>query len=330
MAAILLCNKPMKICVFRESGMKSHHWLYGAALAVIVVPAHAQDANVEGRVGKLEKEMKSVQRKVFPEGAGKYFEPEIKPEEATKAGGASSTTAVADLIARVDAMETQLATLTGQVEQQGTKMRGLESQLKSLDAQVKALKSADGLDETPSSGTNGTAPVTPIANKAVAATPKPAAKPAVTAAKPSASRTAAVSAIQKPSTGDGFADGYDFGYRLWEAKYYPEAQAQLDETVKKYPKHKRISYARNLLGRAWLDDGKPATAVKILYDNYTTQPDGDRAPESLYFVGIALNQLGKVTEACKAFDSVEKEYPDAVKSRLSARLVEGRKKAKCK
>jgi TolA-binding protein len=326
MALMLLCNKPMKICVFRESGMRSHHWLYGAALAVIVVPAQAQDANVEGRVGKLEKEMKSVQRKVFPEGAGKYFEPEIKPEEATKAGGTSSTTAVADLIARVDAMETQLATLTGQVEQQGTKMRGLESQLKSLDAQVKALKSADSLDESPPSGTNGTAPVTPMANKAVAATPKPA----VTAAKPSASRTAAVSAVQKPSTGDGFADGYDFGYRLWEAKYYPEAQAQLDETVKKYPKHKRISYARNLLGRAWLDDGKPATAVKILYDNYTTQPDGDRAPESLYFVGIALNQLGKVTEACKAFDSVEKEYPDAVKSRLSARLVEGRKKAKCK
>jgi TolA-binding protein len=332
MAPLLLCSKPMKIFVFRESGMKLHHWLYGAALAVIVVPAQAQDANVEGRVGKLEKEMKAVQRKVFPEGAGKFFEPEIKPDEATKTGGASSTTAVADLIARVDAMETQLATLTGQVEQQGTKMRGLEAQLKSLDAQVKALRAADGAVDTPPSGTNGTVPVTPMASKPVAVAAKPAAtspKPS-TAAKPSATRTAAVAAIQKPSTGDGFADGYDFGYRLWEAKYYPEAQVQLEETVKKYPKHKRISYARNLLGRAWLDDGKPATAVKILYDNYTTQPDGDRAPESLYFVGIALNQLGKVTEACKAFDSVEKEYPDAVTSRLSARLVEGRKKAKCK
>jgi TolA-binding protein len=330
MAAKLLCSKPMKIFVFRRRiGMRLHHWLYGVALAVIVVPVQAQDANVEGRVGKLEKEMKAVQRKVFPEGAGKYFEPEIKPDEATKAGGSSSTTAVADLIARVDAMETQLATLTGQVEQQGTKMRGLEAQLKSLDAQVKALRSADPAVDSPSSGAT---PVTPMASKPTTIAPKPAAttpKPS-TAAKPSASRTAAVAAIQKPSTGDGFADGYDFGYRLWEAKYYPEAQVQLEETVKKYPKHKRISYARNLLGRAWLDDGKPATAVKILYDNYTTEPDGDRAPESLYFVGIALNQLGKVTEACKAFDSVEKEYPDAVKSRLSARLIEGRKKAKCK
>jgi TolA-binding protein len=139
-----------------------------------------------------------------------------------------------------------------------------------------------------------------------------------------------VAAIAKPSTGDGFEDGYAYGYRLWEAKFYPEAQAQLDEVVKKYPKNKRISYARNLLGRAWLDDGKPATAVKILYDNYNVQPEGDRAPESLYFVGVALGQLGKVTEACKAFDSVVKEYPDAAAGRLSGRIAESRKKTKCK
>jgi TolA-binding protein len=310
--------------------MKLHHWLCSAALAVTVVPAQAQDTNVEGRVVKLEKEMKAVQRKVFPDGAGKFFEPEIKPDEAPKAGGTSSTTAVADLIARVDAVESQLATLTGQVEQQGAKMRGLEAQLKALDSQVKALKASDG--EASTASTVSAAP-TPI-SKPVAVAPKPAIAPSkpttIATAKPSATRTAAVAAIKKPATGDGFADGYDYGFRLWEAKYFPEAQVQLEETVKKYPKHARISYARNLLGRAWLDDGKPATAVKILYDNYTTQPDGDRAPESLYFVGVALNQLGKVTEACKAFESVDKEYPDTAKGRLAARLAEGRKKAKCK
>jgi TolA-binding protein len=324
----------MKIFVFQgEMGMKLHHWLCSVAVLVMAIPAQAQDTNVEGRVGKLEKEMKAVQRKVFPEGAGKYFEPEIKPDEAPKAGGASSTTAVTDLIARVDALESQLATLTGQVEQQGVKMRGLEAQLKALDNQVKALKANDSGSDVAPSGTNGTAAAAPV-SKPVAVAPKPAAttpKPVVTPPKAaSPSRAAAVAAIKKPASGDGFADGYDYGYRLWEAKFFPEAQVQLEETVKKYPKHARISYARNLQGRAWLDDGKPATAVKILYDNYTAQPDGDRAPESLYFVGVALNQLGKVTEACKAFDSVGKEYPDTAKGRLAARLVEGRKKAKCK
>jgi TolA-binding protein len=312
--------------------MRLHHWLCGAALAVMVVPVSAQDSNVEGRVGKLEKEMKAVQRKVFPDGASKFFEPEIKPDEVQKGDAAtSSTSAVTDLIARVDALETQLATLTGQVEQQGTKMRSLESQLKSLDAQMKALKT----EEVPV-GTNGAAVEKPIIAPVVAKPATTVIKPATAgtkpapAVKPSASRTAAVAAIQKPASGDGFADGYDYGYRLWEAKFYPEAQTHLDEIVKKYPKHKRISFARNLLGRAWLDEGKPATAVKILYDNYTSQPEGERAPESLYFVGVALNQLGKAAEACKAFESVDKEYPDAAKNRLAARLVEGRKKAKCK
>jgi TolA-binding protein len=307
--------------------MKLHHWLLGAACAGLTIPISAQETNVEGRVVKLEKEMKAVQRKVFPDGAGKVFEPEIKPDGTPNTAGTTpSTSAVTDLIARVDALESQLATLTGQVEQQGAKMRGLEAQIKALDTQLKSMKA----EEASMTQASAPAPVAkPVATPPAAIKPTVATKPA-TASKPSASRTAAVAAIEKPSTGDGFEDGYNYGYRLWESKFYPEAQMQLDETIKKYPKHKRISYARNLLGRAWLDDGKPATAVKILYDNYTTQPEGDRAPESLYFVGFALNQLGKAAEACKAFDSVAKEYPDVAASRLSARIAEGRKKANCK
>jgi TolA-binding protein len=159
-------------------------------------------------------------------------------------------------------------------------------------------------------------------------TPKPVAKPAAT--KPSASRTAAVTAIGKPATGDGFEDGYSYGYRLWEAKFYPEAQTTLQETVTKYPKHSRASYARNLLGRAWLDDKKPATAVKIFYDNYKSDPRGDRAPESLYFLGQSLTDLGKNVEACEAFGQLQTAYPDAAANRLADRLSSGRTRAKCK
>src|SRR3546814_10141505 len=42
--------------------------------------AVAQSSNIEGRVGRLEKEMKAVQRKVFPGGGSQYFEPQIAPE----------------------------------------------------------------------------------------------------------------------------------------------------------------------------------------------------------------------------------------------------------
>lgn len=292
------------------------------ALLVLAIPVVAQDANVDGRVTKLEKEMKAVQRKVFPDGAGKYFEPEIKPEDAVKdPSKAASGSEVTDLIARVDALESQLAALTGQVEQQGNSMKSMEARLKALESQIKTMAASE--TATPKPDTAEPIPV----SKPATPTPKPVATP-----KPAsdATRTAAVAKIEKPQTGDAFEDGYNYGYRLWEAKFYPEAQVQLEETVKKYPKHKRASFARNLLGRAWLDDGRPSQAAKIFYDNYKADAAGERAPESLYFLGESLIKMDKLTDACDVFGQLAKAYPAEVAGRLAPRVAEGRKKAKCK
>ncbi|MFY8075050.1 MAG: tetratricopeptide repeat protein [Sphingorhabdus lacus] len=292
------------------------------------VSALAQDANLDGRVGKLEKEMRAVQRQVFPNGAGKFLEPEIQSPTAQKPT-TSSSTATADLLVRVDALETQLATLTGQFEQHDNAMRQMEARLKAIEAQLKAQANQAA------AGTASVAPVvttpaaTPVATPA-AAKPKPATTTPAVAAKPTAARTAAVAAIEKPATGDAFEDGYTYGFRLWEAKFYPEAQVTLEETIKKNPKHKRLSYARNLLGRTWLDDKKPATAVKVFYDNYKTDPRGDRAPESLFFLGSALTDLGKTAEACEAFNELAKSYPDVATGRLADRIAGGKTRAKCK
>lgn len=304
--------------------MKLPYLLAGAALLALAVPGTAQDGNVEGRVVKLEKEMKAVQRKVFPDGAGKYFEPEIKAEDPSKAVVKTpSGTEVTDLIARVDALEAQLATLTGQVEQQGNGMKAMETRLKALEAQVKAMAT----EPAP------TVAATPAAKPAEATTPKPAAKPpvAATASKDKA-REAAVAKIERPATGNGFDDAYNYGYRLWEAKFYPEAQAQLEDTVKKYPGNKGLSKARNLLGRAWLDDGRPSQAAKIFYENYKADAKGERAPESLYFLGEAFIAMDKPSDACDVFGQLVKAYPEHATGtgRLAARLSAGRTKAKCK
>ena len=301
--------------------MKLRLALFGAAALLTAMPSVAQNTSVEGRVVKLEKEMRAVQREVFPNGAGKFLEPEIQPADGAPKMPVSSSTAVADLLARVDALEGQLATLTGQVEQQGNSMRSVETRLKALETATLPQ---------PASATFDT-PVAPVQTATAAAAAKPAPKPAVSAAsKPTAARTAAVAKVERPATGDAFDDGYNYGYRLWEAGFYPEAQVTLDETVKKYPKHQRLSFARNLLGRAWLDDKKPATAVKIFYDNYKNDPRGERASDSLFFLGSALTDLGKTAEACEAFGELAKAYPDAATGRLAARVTASRIRAKCK
>ena len=313
--------------------------LSGAAFA-LSASAVAQDANIDGRVGKLEKEMRAVQRQVFPAGAGKFIAPDIQSPTIAQPETPSTTSATSDLLVRVDALEAQLATLTGQVEQQGNNMRGLEARLKILEAQLASAQLASAPQETamPAIAQATTAPsVLPAAAPvpaAVTVKPKPvvaaAAKPAAIAAKPSAARVAAVAAIERPATGDAFEDGYTYGFRLWEAKFYPEAQATLEETLKTYPKHRRASFLRNLLGRAWLDDKKPATAVKIFYDNYKADPRGERAPDSLLFLGSALTDLGKTAEACEAFGELSRAYPDVATGRLADRVTAGKTRAKCK
>ena len=96
-------------------------------LAAVPIPALAQPG-VEARVGKLESEMRAVQRKVFPGGAGTYLEPQIAPadEPATPPAGTPATGAIEDLNGRVASLEGQMSTLTGQIEQNQYRIRQLE------------------------------------------------------------------------------------------------------------------------------------------------------------------------------------------------------------
>jgi len=282
--------------------MKLRHILLATAIVLSPAGAFAQgNANIEGRVKKLEKEVRAVQRVVFPGGAGKYFEPEIKPDsKQTSNGSSGSAAAVASLNSRIDSLEAQLASLTGQVEQQGNTLRSMEARLKALEAGVKEAEIA---------------PTTPTTAPAETST--------------LSARAKEVAAVEKPSTGDAFEDNYNYGYRLWAAKFYPEAQTQLQATVDNFPGHARVSFARNLLGRSWLDEGKPNSAIKIFYSNYKDIPTGGRAPESLYFLGVALTQVKQAADACKTFAQLEAAFPNEASGRLAARLERGRTRAKC-
>lgn len=302
-----------------------------AATPVIVQPAVAQ-ATVEGRVDRLEKEMRAVQRKVFP--AGAPLEAEVtRPATPQVVPGSPSNSPVADLTARVGALETQLATVTGQVEENSYKLRQLEEAFRKYKADTDArLNTA-----SPAPATTSIVPVataSPTTSSPAPAAPKPASatpKPAAAAPPPVASeaRKNAVAAIERPSTGNAADDAYTYGFRLWDAKFYPEAQGQLKATVEKYGDNSIASKAQNLLGRAYLDDGKPALASVAFYENYQKRPRGDRAPDSLAYLGEALMQLKKPADACKVYQELDQVYGTSLSSSLRSMMAAGRAKAKC-
>lgn len=309
--------------------------------AVAAAPLAAQDTGVELRVGKLEKEMKAVQRKVFP--GGVPVQPEIGPLDTGDAGAAPASTPLTDLTSRVDALEAQLKMLTGQVETDGNRLKKLEEAFKAYqtatDARLKALEPpVPAITPTaPATTTSKPAALVPAAietPKPVAAKPKVEAPAAATAkptptAKTDPKRKALVDGVEIPATGDAAEDAYTYGFRLWTAKLYPEAQVKLKEFGAKYPKHKRASYAQNLLGRAYLDEGKPALASVAFYENYTKNPKGERASESLYYLGVSLTRLKKLPDACKVFDEFKDVYGGTASADLKARVAKARTDASC-
>ncbi|MBA2919219.1 tetratricopeptide repeat protein [Sphingomonas sp. MAH-20] len=268
-------------------------------LGAAATPLAAQSApDLNARVGKIEKELRAVQRKVFPD--GQPLEPEIvAPKPAPEPIGGPASSPVADLTARVDAIETQLRALTAHVEQNGHRVGQLEDQVKQLvaDAQARAAAEAPPAALVPPSQIDQEAPPAP--------------------------------AVERPSTGDPAEDGYIYGFRLWQAKAYGQAETELKRVADKYPDHRRASFAQNLLGRAYLDDGKPALAAVALYDSYKKWPKGERAAESLYWLGQALTQLKKPADACKVYAQFGDDYGAAASASLKAQVAAGRKQAKC-
>lgn len=301
--------------------------------SVPVVAQTADPAEAARRIDRLERELRAVQRRVFPGGEGGLVQPQSGPPPATPAS--VGTVASVDLAPRLDAIEASLTRLTGEVEQISFRQREQQGAIERLRADLTA-RGATGTD----SGTNvvpSPAPVgatlTPTPTSTPAPAPTRASTPAAAAPAPTAASNAArrarVAAIEVPASGNAGEDAYLYGYRLWEARLYPEAQAQLQTVLTRYPTHRRASYAGNLLGRAYLDNGQPTLAVRALYDNFRERPRGERAGESLYYMGMALIALNRKPDACRTFTEFDTNFGTTASAALKAQVAAARGQASC-
>jgi TolA-binding protein len=278
-------------------------------LAYSAMPAQAQDSTA-GRLDKVEAQVRALQRKVFPGGDGRFFEPQISAPAPTANTPQSPTSSpVTDLLSRMQAVEAQMSRLTAQVEQNTNRINQLEAKLGGGNVNAPAAP-ATVPAPTPETG--------PATSESGGATVQPASATNARAATvaPSASRLQAVQAIVKPQTNDPGDDEYSYGFRLWEAEFYPEAQQQLKLFLEKYPKHQRASWGRNLLGRAYLDDGNALEAAKWFVQNYQTDKNGARAPDSLLYLGVAMKQLKDTKRACIALAEFSQAYAAEAAGRL--------------
>ena len=306
-----------------------------AAAAIAVVPASSalaqrQPPTPEQRIQRLERQVDELQRRVYPKGrpadtAGYSDDP------------AATQSSVMTLNQRLDALERQMTDMLRQSEDNGNRLRSVESsvgQLKSAeDQRIGALEQRMTAAEAaaqaapPQPAPVETAPPPKGKGKPSTAPPKSVeTRPAKSAETASASSDEASATAAATDPGE---DAYSQGFHQWESGDYDGSISTLRAFVKAYPKHRRVSYANNLIGRALLDKGDARAAATALLANYRDNPGGERAPDSLYYLGQALMKLGQPGQACKAYGELDAVYGAKIRPDLKKLESDAKAQANC-
>jgi len=304
-----------------------------ASAAVAFVPSTAlaqrqPPPSPEQRIERLERQIQQMQRQVFPKGrpadtAGFADDP------------AATQSSVVSLDQRLDAIEKQMADLVRQSEENGNRLRSVEGGLTQLkadqDQRIGAIERKLTEAQTVAPAVTEPAPVV----TAPTSSPKPKPTKPPTPPKTSSTTGAMTAAAGGPETAaatpavDEGEDAYTQGFRMWEAGQYDQAIAQLKSFSTAFPKHRRVSYANNLIGRAQLDKGDARGAANTLLSNYRSNPGGERAPDSLFYLGQALMKLGQPGQACKAYAELDAVYGAKIRPDLKKLETDAKAQAQC-
>ena len=290
-----------------------------ASLSSIALAQRQPPPSPEQRIDRLERQIQQMQRQVFPKGrpadtAGFAAEP------------AATQSSVISLDQRLDALERQVADLVRLSEENGNRLRNVEGGLTQLkadqDQRIGALEqrmsAASAVPvETPAAiGPPATAPTRPKTTppKTSTSTP-PAGGPETGSATTPAD--------------DAGEEAYSQGFHQWEDGQYDQAISTLKAFTAAYPRHRRVSFANNLIGRAMLDKGDARGAANALLANYRTNPAGERAPDSLFYLGQALMKLGQPGQACKAYAELDAVYGAKIRPELKKLETDAKAQAQC-
>ena len=297
--------------------------LLAISAAFALVPASAvaqrQPPTPEQRIERLERQVNEMQRQVFPKGrpadtAGFAMEP------------AATQSSVVTLDQRLDSVERQMTDLLRQSEENGNRLQQMSADVAKLrtdqEQRIAALEQR----------INEAATVAPVQAPVTEPTTRPTTtKPPKTTgtSKGEAALVGGPSPAAATPTTDAAEDAYSEGFHLWEAGNFDQAITSLRAFTAAYPKHKRVSYANNLIGRSLLSKGNAQAAAQAFLANYRSNPAGDRAQDSLLGLGQALMALGQPGQACKAYQELDAVYGAKIRPEVKKQEADAKTQAQC-
>ena len=197
------------------------------------------------------------------------------------------------LVVRLDALEAEMRTLTGRVEELDFKISAI-----ALDGTRRIGDLEFRLVELEGGDLSAIGPTSLLgADAAASAPPSSATDPQAPATEPGVAF-----AVSEKSDFDAALSALNDGQ-------IDTALAGFDKFLADYPGGPLAAEAMFHIGEAETQQGAHKRAAKAYLDAFTAAPDGAFAPHSLMKVGLALGQLGKPQEACATLEEVLIRYP---------------------
>ncbi len=301
-----------------------------AALLCALATAPALAQSVDDQIQRLQRELSDLQRQVYGAEAG---------SEAAAGSGSSGVTPTqaARIELRLNQFESELRSLTGQVEEMRFVTDSVSERLDRLVADVDLRLQQLEQGVLPTAGAAGaTAPLPAASSPTVAQGGAPAAassatpgtlgsisetdlqgfqdqqsRPVQATPAQAAAAQPQVAATTPALPGTTPREQYDYAFGLLRQANYDGAEQALASFLVLHPEDPLAGNAKYWLGETYYVRGNYQQAAVTFAEGFEAYPNSSKAPDNLLKLGMSLASLGSKEDACGTFDVLQERYADA-------------------
>lgn len=323
--------------------MQQQQPMPGQAPAPAAAPGGDRIGRLEAQIGELQAMVAALQTLV-------KSSPEVRLPQESPADAVAPAGAPADpgLTARIDALETQMSAISGQLQSMTQQLGALESKLNGgvmnpdapqplapgqeplqplpgEDPERQGMAPQDHAGERYASAKQGERFDSAIFSGGEEAPPPPGMPeeaPLPLTGLNQGDRTAAL------PTGNDPVSLYNQGYGDLLRRDYAAAEISFRQVLARYPKDALAGKSQYWLGETYYMRGQFKDAADSFLKSYKQYPTGEKAPDSLVKLGMALSELGQKDAACSTFNEFGTKYPGA-DSQLRGAVINERGKLGC-
>lgn len=295
-----------------------HRSLLLATCLLITAPAFAQDyegRTMSGRLERLERDLQLLQRQIA-RGEPVYDDGDLSPTTAARAGSNES---------RLGALEEQIRSLRGQLEQSEFKNKQLESKLelmqKDVDMRLGSLEHAappaaakseevPAAEEKPAYTTGDHA--REEEGMVVGDKPQPLNKK-----RPLEEQAEAGMKFDNPR------DHYNYAFKLLRQAKHEEAGEGFESFIAAYPKDPLVGNAYYWLGETYYVRKDYVKAADSFRQGFEVIPSGPKAADNLLKLAMSLSATKEDAKACVVLKQLVKKFGDnsaAVKHKAESEM----------